>query len=350
MKTILQSSRLREGLAFVSRILVRSSISILQLRDGNLESSSPLGRAFFKVGEFDFSVGLKPEPLNAVLAAGAEEVIIDPSGQQVQLQSGNVKLKAHKADLSQLASAPISMESPISLTGEFVEAVKWASLMAHSDPNSDFDHIHIGSHKDRLVASGTDRMNFAVWKTGMDWIGRPDLFIPISAVPLIAQFESPILDSDGNSLSVRDVEKGFSVPLHHDRRSMKFGDLEGKIQPRVGLVNREEFLGLLRAYMGVHAPTGKGAMLACAVELKLEDGGLRLVSDGDQFDGVAGLEEASSGEASVIANAITLSTALDKLDCERVSLHFSDPFSPISVQPAEPNGQLFLAAPMRRDQ
>lgn len=350
MKTILQSSRLREGLAFVSRILVRSSISILQLREGNLEASSTLGRSFFKVGEFDFSVGLKPEPLNAVLASGAEEVTIDHSGQQVQLQSGSVKLKAPKADLSQFPQAPIPLENPISLTGEFVEAVKWASLMAHSDPNSDFDHIHIGSHNDKLVATGTDRMNFAVWKTGLDWIGRPNLFIPTSSVQLIAQFESPIIGSDDHSLGVRDAEKGFCVPLHHDRRSMKFGDLEGKIQPRVGLANRGEFLGLLRAYMGVHAPTGKGAMPACAVELKLEDGGLRLVSDGDQFDGVAWLEEASSGDASIIANAITLSIAMEKLDCEMVSLHFSDPFSPICVQPFEPNGQLFLAAPMRRDQ
>lgn len=350
MKTILQSNRLREGLAFVSRILVRSSISVLQLRDGNIESSSPLGRAFFKVGEFDFSVGMKPEPLNAVLAAGAEEVIIDPSGQQVQLQSGNVKLKAHKADPSQLPSAPISLENPISLTVEFVEAVKWASLMAHSDPNSDFDHIHIGSHKDRLVVTGTDRMNFTVWKTGLDWIGRPDLFIPISAVPLIAQFESPIVGSDGHSLGVRDEEKGFCVPLHHDRRSMKFGDLEGKIQPRIGLASREVLLGLLRSYMGVHAATGKGAMLACAVELKLEGDRLRLVSDGDQFDGAVEVDGSPSEPHSIVANAITLSTALEKLGCERVSIHFSDPFSPICVQPAEPNGQLFLAAPMRRDQ
>lgn len=350
MKTILQSSRLREGLAFVSRILVRSSISVLQLKEGNLEASSALGRTFFKVGEFDFSIGLKPEPLHAVLAAGAEGVVVDGGGQTISLQSGSVKLKTPKADLSQFPQAPIPLENPISLTGEFVEAVKWASLMAHSDPNSDFDHIHIGSHKDRLVATGTDRMNFAVWKTGLDWIGRPDLFIPISAVPLIAQFESPIVGSDGHSLGVRDEEKGFCVPLHHDRRSMKFGDLEGKIQPCVGLANREVLLGLLRSYMGVHAATGKGAMLACAVELKLDGGRLRLVSDGDQFDGAVELDEPSTEPHSIVANAITLSTALEKFGCERVSIHFSDPFSPICVQPAEPNGQLFLAAPMRRDQ
>jgi DNA polymerase III sliding clamp (beta) subunit (PCNA family) len=220
--------------------------------------------------------------------------------------------------------------------------------MSHPNENSDFDHINIQSHNDKLVAFGTDRMNFSVQLTELPWIGRDDLFIPTSVLPLLKAMEGDVVvDSDGDKLKVSSVDCGFTIPLFHDRRSMAYSKLLAIKQPLAGIANREELLGLLRAYMGIHAPSGKGMSLSCDVELKVQGEALHLLGEGESFDGAATLRESVDG-ATIMANAIPLIAALAAFDCDEVAVGFSGGKSPISIEAAVPDGRLAMMAPMRR--
>lgn len=347
MKTTINSRLLAQGISFVSRIITRQSIGAIQLVDGVVRATSAKGEAWFKVGDFLGSTTIKQAPLESALAAGGEEIILDTSESSALIRSGSLKIKAPALDQAELVRWGDIVNSPISLPHLFVEAVGFGSLMAHPDENSDFDHIHIQSHQDKLVAFGTDRMNFSVQLTELPW-GREDLFIPTSVLPLLKAMEGDVVvDSDGDKLKVSSVDCGFTIPLFHDRRSMPYLKLLAIKQPLAGIANREELLGLLRAYMGIHAPSGKGMSLSCDVELKVQGEALHLLGEGESFDGAATLRDSVDG-ATIMANAIPLIATLAALDCDEVAVGFSDGKSPISIEAAVPDGRLAMMAPMRR--
>ena len=198
------------------------------------------------------------------------------------------------------------------------------------------------------MAFGTDRSNFSVQLTELPWIGREDLFIPTSVLPLLKAMEGGVVvDSDGDKLQVSSADCGFTIPLFHDRRTMPYAKVIAIKQPLAGIANREELLGLLRAYMGIHAPSGKGMSLSCDVELKVQGEALHLLGEGESFDGAATLRESVDG-ATIMANAIPLISALAAFDCDEVAVGFSDGKSPISIEAAVPDGRLAMMAPMRR--
>lgn len=349
MKTTINSRLLAQGLSFVSRIITRQSIGAIQLVDGSVVATSAKGKAWFKVGEFEGSTCIKQAPLESALAAGGEEIILDASESSALIKSGSLKIKAPTLDAAELVQWGQVNHNPIALPHLVLDVVGFGSLMAHPDENSDFDHIHIQSHQDKLVAFGTDRSNFSVQLTELPWIGQEDLFIPTSALPLLKAMEGDVVvvDSDGDKLQVSSADCGFTIPLFHDRRSMSYAKVIAIKQPLAGIANREELLGLLRAYMGIHAPSGKGMSLSCDVELKVQGGALHLLGEGESFDGAATLRDSVDG-VTIMANAIPLIAALNVFDCDEVAVGFSDPKSPISIEAAVPDGRLAMMAPMRR--
>lgn len=349
MKTTLNSQLLERGIGFVSRIITRQSIGAIQLVDGAVVATSAKGKAWFKVGEFEGTIAMHMPPLYSALETGGADVVIETTESQAIIKSGSLKLKAGLIDTSELPQWRPVNHNPIALPYLFMDAVGFGSLMAHPDENSDFDHIHIQSHQDKLVAFGTDQSNFSVQLTELPWIGREDLFIPTSALPLLKAMEGDVVvvDSDGDKLQVSSADCGFTIPLFHDRRTMPYSKVIAMKQPLAGIANREELLGLLRAYMGIHAPSGKGMSLSCDVELKVQEGALHLLGEGESFDGAAALRDSAEG-ATIMANAIPLIAALNAFDCEEVAVGFSDPKSPISIEAAVPDGRLAMMAPMRR--
>ena len=347
MKATISSKLLRGGLSFVSRMISRRSVSLVQFHDGKVVVGSGSGKAWHTVGDFSGHIAISPSMVEAALANGSDELVISSTDSIATLTSGTVRIKAPLADPAELPNWNQVGNAPVSLPHLFIDAVEWGALLSHPDEASDFNHVHIGHHEGKLVAFGTDRSNVSVQLTDIPWEGREPMFIPTSLVPMVRLFEGDVVvDSDTDKIQVQDDNKGFISPLFHDRRTASWSKVHSMVTETAAIVSREKLLGLMRAFMGVNAPSGKGMSLSCAVELKASGQSLHLLG-GESFEGAADANVLVE-DARVTANAIPIISVLSALDCDDVAVCFSDPKSTISIHPAGNTQRISVMAPLRR--